>query len=73
MAYVPVVVEFDYPNSYPQSVPANDTLSYEYFPAEGWSLVSWGLTNNPDVFVSSIGIHPNENGPGGTISGQHCQ
>lgn len=61
MPYVPVVTEFDYQNSGNVSVPANDELETEYYPPEGYTLVSWGVTSAPEYLrIRSATITPGD-------------
>lgn len=65
MPSIKVDVEFDYPNSGPISVPANDGVETEYYAPEGYTLISWGYTSKaPELNINTASITPD----GGTPS-----
>jgi hypothetical protein len=57
--HVPVVAEFDYTNSGPQTLPAGETVEYEYYAPVGFKLLSWGYTTlDPSCRIRSATITP---------------
>jgi hypothetical protein len=61
--YVPVVIEFDYVNTGPQTVTANTTRDFEFPAREGWTCVSWGWFGaHPALEFQTAGLVKGEDG-----------
>lgn len=71
MPEIKTVLEFDYPNSGVVTVPANDEVEYEYFPPEGWAVISWGVSAAvPDLHLRNAVIGLGAPYPGGPEVGR---
>jgi hypothetical protein len=59
MPEIRAILEFDYLNSGNVAVPADDQIEHEFYPPEGWAVISWGVTSmSPELHINSASISP---------------